>query len=337
MTQPPVEHQAEQKFRVHGLFRVPDLHNVEGVGSVDDLGSVELESAYFDTDDLRLTREGVTLRRRTGDDEGWHLKLPADLSTPDVRDEVRLPLTTGEDAAPDELAQIVRVIVRGSAVTRVSTLRTYRRRLRLHDAAGGAIADLVDDTVHVVGEDGTVTARFRELELEERAGGDALAVVAAALNSAGAVGGEFVAKVVRALGPAATSPPEIHVPRSLWHHDATGPGDPSRLALLVHAMRSADLTYRLDSEAASDALGRLADTADQLLDRISEPQEFIPADQVKALQAELSWLTGELKATAEPAGAPTRAPRALDSQRYLALHEALVSAVGAEHRWLTTV
>ena len=38
----------------------------------------ELSAVYYDTDDLSLTRHKVTLRRRTGgDDEGWHLKLPA--------------------------------------------------------------------------------------------------------------------------------------------------------------------------------------------------------------------------------------------------------------------
>src|SRR4051794_32661759 len=48
-----------------------------------------LSAVYFDTEDLRLARSGVTLRRRTGgSDDGWHLKLPAG---PDARDEVRLP------------------------------------------------------------------------------------------------------------------------------------------------------------------------------------------------------------------------------------------------------
>ena len=52
-----------------------------------------LSAVYFDTEDLRLARAGITLRRRSGGtDDGWHLKLPAGS---DARDEVRLP--------PDEL------------------------------------------------------------------------------------------------------------------------------------------------------------------------------------------------------------------------------------------
>lgn len=109
---PATVREAEQKFRVHGLFTLPDLSNVEGVAAVDDLGTTDLESAYFDTSDLRLAREGITLRRRTGADEGWHLKVPAHPSVEGVRTEMRLPLDAGVDGPPDELAQAVRVIVR---------------------------------------------------------------------------------------------------------------------------------------------------------------------------------------------------------------------------------
>src|SRR5512144_1290328 len=55
-----------------------------------------LSAVYYDTEDLRLARAGITLRRRSGgSDDGWHLKLPAGR---DARDEVRLP--AGEPGAP---------------------------------------------------------------------------------------------------------------------------------------------------------------------------------------------------------------------------------------------
>ena len=55
-----------------------------------------LEAVYFDTPDLRLLGEKVTLRRRSGGpDAGWHLKLPAGA---DRREEVRLPLTRARSA-----------------------------------------------------------------------------------------------------------------------------------------------------------------------------------------------------------------------------------------------
>ncbi|MGH8828477.1 MAG: hypothetical protein ACRDVZ_12970, partial [Jiangellaceae bacterium] len=57
---PRVVREVEHKFRIHGLFRVPDLQQVAGVTAIDELGTVELESTYFDTPDLRLAREGIT-------------------------------------------------------------------------------------------------------------------------------------------------------------------------------------------------------------------------------------------------------------------------------------
>jgi len=61
--------------------------------------------------DLRLTRSGLTLRRRRGgSDDGWHLKLPAGA---DSRDEVRLP--SGRSRKPPEpLVALTRAAHRGA-------------------------------------------------------------------------------------------------------------------------------------------------------------------------------------------------------------------------------
>ena len=51
-----------------------DLLQVAGTSGPDE---EQLEAEHYDTDDLRLIRAGITLRRRRGgDDAGWHLKLP---------------------------------------------------------------------------------------------------------------------------------------------------------------------------------------------------------------------------------------------------------------------
>src|SRR5215204_4705104 len=48
----------------------------------------QVAATYFDTADLRLAAAGLTLLRRTGgDDDGWHLTVPAGR---DARSEVRL-------------------------------------------------------------------------------------------------------------------------------------------------------------------------------------------------------------------------------------------------------
>ena len=65
-----------------------------------------LEAEYYDTDDLRLIRNGITLRRRRGgSDAGWHLKLPAGT---DTRREIRLPLGRAGARCPAQLAGLVR-------------------------------------------------------------------------------------------------------------------------------------------------------------------------------------------------------------------------------------
>ncbi len=88
----------------------------------------------------------------------------------------------------------------------VATLASERTKLVLRGADGAALAELVDDTVSVEGGSHN-QAQFRELEVEDTGGGEPIvAAVAAVLREAGAVGGEFVPKVVRALGPQATTP-----------------------------------------------------------------------------------------------------------------------------------
>ncbi|HSK27908.1 MAG TPA: CYTH domain-containing protein, partial [Jiangellales bacterium] len=170
MTSEDTEHhrEVERKFRVHGLFRLPELV-VGGVTGVEERGTDVLEATYHDTDDLRLAREGITMRRRTGgSDAGWHLKVPVPKAPPTVRDELRLPLDAGEPGHPPAaLLSLVQAVIRDRPVRPVATLRTERTTRMLLGDAGAPVAELVDDTVSVVDADGHVAARFRELELEE--------------------------------------------------------------------------------------------------------------------------------------------------------------------------
>ncbi len=72
------------------LDAVKSMTGVAGVAAVSQQDEEILDAIYYDTEDLRLIRAGVTLRQRTGgDDAGWHLKLPVGA---DTRDEIRLPL-----------------------------------------------------------------------------------------------------------------------------------------------------------------------------------------------------------------------------------------------------
>lgn len=350
--------EVEHKFRVHGLFQLPDLSDI--VAAVDEAGTVKLQSTYFDTPDLRMARERITLRRRTGGaDEGWHLKLPVPDASAGVRDELQLPLGTGtQDRPPEEFAELVRAIARRDPLQARATLRTERAIRMLRDDAGAVIAELVDDSVQVVGADGHVAARFRELELEEREAASAKVVkhISAALTRAGAVGGEFVAKAIRALGPDAAVPPEVPdlVPPQ--------PDEPARLAVAAYLarytrdLRAADLGVRRDAEDsvhqlrvaarrlrsglrvfrplldrawadelrdelrwAASALGRFRDT-EVLLSRL-EPGRPMAAEPGRELLRE--------RMTEQMADARMDALEMLNSDRYLDLHERLVVACAA--------
>src|SRR6185503_13979689 len=84
-----------------------------------------------DTEDLRLARAGVTLRRRRGGhDAGWHLKLPVG---GDSRDEVRVgdARAVRRRTPPAELVGLVRALTRGARLAPVAELATARRRWRL--------------------------------------------------------------------------------------------------------------------------------------------------------------------------------------------------------------
>ncbi len=88
---------ATHTLRVHGLFRLPDLSAADaGVTRAKRQVTTTLTAVYHDTDDLRLARWGVTLRRWDGgDDPGWHLELPV-AGAQGRPEEVRLPASAGE-------------------------------------------------------------------------------------------------------------------------------------------------------------------------------------------------------------------------------------------------
>jgi inorganic triphosphatase YgiF len=130
-----------------------------------------LTAVYFDTRDLRLLRAGITLRRREGgDDAGWHLKLPAGEHS---RDELRLPLDSGDRQPPAELVELAQAHTQGAPLEPVAELTTHRRRWRLTNTDGYDLAELVDDHVSArpIGKH-QKTESWREIEVELAAHGD---------------------------------------------------------------------------------------------------------------------------------------------------------------------
>ena len=90
MDGPTTYREIERKFRVHAMFKMPDLSGITDVAGVSQEPTRNMTAVYYDTADLRLFRWKITLRRREGGpDEGWHLKLPVDARDDGARDERR--------------------------------------------------------------------------------------------------------------------------------------------------------------------------------------------------------------------------------------------------------
>jgi CHAD domain-containing protein len=165
--------ETEIKYDLPAGAPLPSLTELDEVSSVREEAQEELEAQYFDTDDLRLLRAGVTLRRRVGGhDQGWHLKIPAALHT---RREIQVPLGADETEVPAELAERILVYTRGKPVRPAAVIRTARQRLVLCGQSGDSLAELAVDDVHAHRSNGDpVPTGWREAELELTGGDTAL-------------------------------------------------------------------------------------------------------------------------------------------------------------------
>jgi inorganic triphosphatase YgiF len=199
--------ETERKYDADADFVLPKL------GSLPELGGrrateprrIFLSATYFDTEDQRLIRHKVTLRRRVGgDDEGWHLKLP---KGKDTRQELHAPLDEGNTgSAPARLTARVEDITAGEDLRPVALLDTERTVVTLPGPAGQALLEVADDLVTAVrfGETGREPMRWREIEVEVISPGDEatalLETVGTVLREAGARPSASGSKLARVLG-----------------------------------------------------------------------------------------------------------------------------------------
>jgi CHAD domain-containing protein len=355
-------------FDVPGLVSLPtfdgeDGAGVEGVSAVRRSGRLLLRSTYLDAADLRLARDGVRLRHQSGGGPAqWQLRLGDD--------EVVVPGAV--TAVPAQVIDLLLVRLRGEPLIPVAALRTERHVLVLLGAQEEELAELVDDEVAVL--DGRrVALKHRELTLRrgERPDRDSydgdqpvpepkrvVEDVAQLLLAAGAVTGEQVPAVSRALGPRASAAPEVR---------RRGPLSPDSPAgdVALHALRSgtrklieADTAVRLGSP---DGVHQLRVSCRRLRSDLTTFAPLVDPARAEALRDGTRWLAGELgpardtevlrerlavsaasdtllpiepsallrldaRLAARAAAAEERAVAALREQRYLALVGALVAA-----------
>jgi CHAD domain-containing protein len=354
----------EIKLGAQPGFVLPDLEGAVPGATTERGDERVLDATYYDVHDLRLIRDGVTVRHRTGDADGqgtWTVKLPDVAGSLDgglARAELELDGPPGP--IPAEIAALVASRVRTGMLVPVARLRTTRRRLLLAGPDGSAIAEVDDDEVDVL-EDGTLVASFREVEVELAAGAssDVLAAIVRRLRDAGAGEPDPTPKLARALGPRALLPPELapvalgrrataadvlrrafasSVRRIVEHDPAVRDGDPEgvhQARVGTRRLRSDLRTFRplLDrawADPLRDELAWLAEAlgvvrdADVLLVRLRDAAASLPPGD----HALAENLLGRL--VAERSEARERLLRdVLASERYLRLLDALVAGAAS--------
>ena len=122
---------------------------------------------------MRLARNGITLRYRSGEDgPPWTVKLPEGSSAAALRrSEVSFDGAPGP--VPPRAADLVRAYARSRPLVPVARLQTDRAPIEIRGPDGGLLAEITDDRVTVYDERGQRTGGFREIEVEVRAKGRA--------------------------------------------------------------------------------------------------------------------------------------------------------------------
>ena len=256
------------------------------VASVEGPVTHDLTAVYHDTDDLRLVRAGMTLRRREGgDDAGWHLKLPA----PDGS-RVEVHRTLGRSAsAPVSIRRLVQSVTRGARLAPVVQLVTRREEHRLAGADGTLLALVADDWVQatLLPEGEVPPLAWREVEVELVDGGpQVLSAVDKVLRRSGLRVAAQQSKLRRALTDG-----------HRLDDEATGkPGSAGeQLRAYLLAQRSAllanDVLVR-DGDPAG--VHRLRVAARRLRAAMAAYRPLLDREQSEPLEAELRWLGREL-------------------------------------------
>ncbi len=198
--------EVELKFDVDASTPLPDWRGLPGVDSVVPGGVRELDARYLDTAALALGRAGYAVRRRTGGpDEGWHIKGPR--GADGGRVELHWPLTERDDDVPEALRAAVSAVT-SDALGAIARIRNARAPFLLLDAAGGVVAEFVDDRVTATDERRGAAQTWREWEFELGPAAPAsaegrAALFAAATDAVIAAGGRVAAsdsKLARTLG-----------------------------------------------------------------------------------------------------------------------------------------
>ncbi len=269
---------------------MPSLDSLPRVAATSGPQEQILRADYYDTDDLRLIRNGITLRRRRGgSDAGWHLKLPLG---GDTRREIRRPLGRTGQPVPEELARLVRVYTRGRELRPVAKVNTRRQVLTLIDAAGASLAEIAADdvTAETLGAE-TEISQWNEVEVELTGGDrDLLRDADAQLRRDGLRPSAQPAKLARALaGPLAK---RERLAAANGHPDPAPAGSAGAVVLdylrqQVTRLQALDPMVRAGEP---DSVHQMRVTARRLRSTLQSFGQVIPRSRTTEVIAGLKWL-----------------------------------------------
>jgi CHAD domain-containing protein len=207
----------EAKLIAPNEMRLPNLKGIVDGATAVRLPERLLEAVYYDTAELWLARSGITVRYRTGEDgPPWTVKLPEASSGAALRRR-EVMFDGPREPIPAEVADLVRAYTRSRPLQQAACLRTDRTPIEIRAREGQRLAEVTDDRVTVHAGPGQPGGQFREIEVEVHAelnvGRDLLRAATHRLLAAGCRAEPPTPKLIRALGPRASNPPEVVIPR----------------------------------------------------------------------------------------------------------------------------
>jgi len=288
--------ETETKYEATADVVLPSLAAVPGVAESRGPQVQQLDAEYYDTEDLRLLRAGITLRRRRGgSDAGWHLKLPVGPEAPDSREEISLPLGQAGRRVPRELADLVRARTRSAPLVLVATITTTRQVTTLVGAGGDSLAELADDCVTALtAPDHQQAGQWREIEVELTGGGrDLLAAADKLLRRAGLQRSTRSAKLERVLSDQLerSARPRFLSPRELGSSSTAGDVVRAYLSAQVEALLAIDPKVR---RAQPDSVHQMRVATRRLRSTLRSFGTVVNRADTEHLASELQWLSGVL-------------------------------------------
>jgi CHAD domain-containing protein len=176
----------------------------------------------------------------------------------------------------------------------VAKLATRRHRAQVRDGEGRALLEVADDVVSVL-DNRQVAARFREVEVEVQgdASDELLRAVVDRLREAGASSADSTPKVVWALGPRATGPPEVE-PVPLTGESTGAEVVRAAISAAVTRLLQHDVGARLGDDAEDVHQARVATR--RLRSDLRTFRDLVQPEWGTFVREELRWLAGRLGA-----------------------------------------